>query len=175
MAKDTIEQHEIHSSEFQIGDGEVTHLKNPITDAFGTWDTRTEYAKGCSPLAALEDDASVVFMTETVHPIAGKNMVHIGKTPAAFDPRRGGEELLDAGTPGDYLLIQQSKREGNDEPVTTYRYMDAEDLREVEIRKNNKITVFGRNISVSRERDLNVQGKVIHVLSFSKAPHSSAT
>jgi hypothetical protein len=151
----------------RLGIRSTDNLSNPVRNAFGTFDQRKSYLRGCiADEAVLAEQGVLIISTQTDE---GSRTYLIGRTPADLDPTSpSGRALPDAGNPGDYLLAMQTTNPSTGQVEQSYRYLDQADIQGVQVAKAGEVTL-GRN--TDRQRQLKLTGEVTAVRSLHDTKH----
>lgn len=138
-------------------------LPGKMVDGFGTYSTKWEYVGGCMPSSEL-DKTELGELRIDIDDNGTKKIITLGKTPAKWNPAKGGTLIADAGEQGDFLMATANADDiESGLEATKFRYLDAQDLAEVRIENGHVFTLAENS---SRNRQINSNGVIEQTSAF---------
>lgn len=151
--------HEMAKPESKRGVHETVQIE--AKDSFGEYTKQWKYTKGCVLGTELNKPGVIEVALKMKTADGADRTVGIGKTPAEYDPSKGGAHISSAGDPGEYLLVVF---DAGDAVKRTYRYIDAEELEGVTVEHGS--TDLRLNPNPARQRQMHVAGAIEQASAF---------
>lgn len=138
----------------RLGLGRSEQLTPPITDSFGTFREKKVYQTGCDIGEVVEEGHVLWITTEDDKDIRN---IEIGKTPPEYDPRKGGRQMVEAGTPDDYLLVSRKTNKQTGKSTQVSRYVNKSEITGAVVKKGEQVSL---KPSPQGNRQIVLQGTV---------------